>query len=66
MNKERAQELRNSSVWNDFVMEVDRLIAVELQKLRRCSPDEVVSMQSRIDTFEFIRNLPDTIIERES
>ena len=66
MNSERAQELRNSSLWNDFVLEVGTLMDSEMAKLRRCNPEDVTRIQTRIDTYEFIRNLPQAIIDRES
>ena len=66
MNTERARELQNSDLWNDFVVEVGRLMDSEMAKLRRCNPEEVTRIQTRIDTYEFIRNLPQAIIDRES
>lgn len=66
MSPERAVELKNSDLWNDFCREVDSLLASEMAKLRRCSPEDVIKIQARIDVYEFIRNLPQTIVDREA
>ena len=66
MNAERAIEIRNSELWNDINIELGDLIDIEMAKLRRCLPEDVIRIQTRIDTFEFIRSLPQNIIDRES
>lgn len=66
MNIEKAQELNNSSMWQEVQAELTTLMLAELSKLRTCKPEEVIKIQTRVDTIEFLKNLPTVIIERES
>lgn len=65
MTIEQAQELRNSTAWDNVVRELTRLIEVDMVKLRTCTADDLRRYQIRIETFEFIKNLPQTVIDRE-
>lgn len=66
MNLERAQEVKNSVLWTEIEKEISQLIEAEISTLRRCKPEDLVRVQARIETFEFIRNLPQVVIDRES
>ena len=65
MTIEQAQELRNSTAWDNVVKELSRMIDLDMAKLRTCTADELRRYQVRIETFEFIKNLPQTVIDRE-
>ena len=66
MNAETAIELRQSILWAEFIKEVDLKIDFEMSKLLRCSPEALGMIQSKIECYKSIINLPQDIIDRES
>jgi len=66
MTAERAQELRNSTLWNEVVLELGDMAKTEMNKLRVCKPEEVIKIQARLEIIEFLKVLPETAIDRDS
>lgn len=65
MNIETAKDLRNSKYWEAIVSEIDMLIKSEEIKLRKCSSEELKSIQRAIGLLESIKNIPENVIARE-
>ena len=66
MNPEQAKELKQSLLWAEFLKELGKRVDSSLEKLRRCSPEELPRVQERIQTLEGVSRLPDDVIDRES
>ena len=65
MNIETAKEVRNTLMWAALIEEVDIKIAYEASKLRTCKPEDLRSIQDRIDVYESIKRIPQDVIDRE-
>ena len=65
MGLERAQEVRENSLWKYICEEIDYRIILSEQKLRSCSKDELPVLQNRVTMLEEFRRLPEDVIERE-
>ena len=65
MNLEMAKEVRSSLIWKEIVGEIDKKVEWELQRLRSCTPDELVQIQARLACYESLTRLPADVIDRE-
>jgi len=65
MDIEQAKAIRSSSNWEQIRKELDSWINAEMQKMRFCSPDDLIRIQTTIEAFEKVKNLPTVVIERE-
>jgi hypothetical protein len=65
MDLELVKGLMQSAGWDELVKEIDKHIGIELQKLKRCDLDDVITIQARIYALEMLKKLPQDIIERE-
>jgi len=65
MNIETAKEVRNTLMWAALVEELDIKILYESTKLRTCKPEDLRSIQDRIDVYESIKRIPQDVIDRE-
>jgi len=66
MNIEKARAIRSSNHWDDVLKELDIWTSIELQKMRNCSSDQLVVIQTTIKAFEKVKLLPDIVIGRDS
>lgn len=66
MNIEQAREIQSSLNWKAILGEVDKRLNYEIQKLRKCKPEDLSIIQAKIDAYESIARLPGDVIERES
>jgi hypothetical protein len=65
MDLEAIKALRQSLGWEELIKEIDKHISIELQKLKRCDLDDVITIQARIYALELLKKLPQDVIERE-
>ena len=65
MTLDKAQEVRESLVWDNIVDEIDYRISAKLNTLRSCKQDELFLVQREIAVLEELRRLPEDVIERE-
>ena len=65
MELEQAREIRNSSIWEWVVCELDFRISSYEKVLRYVSSDKLVATQQKIQALEELKGLPDSVVERE-
>jgi hypothetical protein len=65
MDIEKAKAIRSSGNWAEVEKELDLWVHAELQKTKRCSPDNLVGIQTTIQAFEKVKNLPTIVVERD-
>ena len=65
MDLERGKALQSSLMWAGVSEEMDMFIYYETQKLKTCTAEELPTIQAKIAVYESVKNLPQTIIERE-
>ena len=65
MNIEKAKAIRSSANWEEVQKELDAWISTELRKMRECTEDQLVTIQTTIRAFEKVKLLPDIVIGRE-
>ena len=66
MDIKQAEDMKSSLIWSAIVNELELKIWYETQKLRSCQPEELKDIQSKIQAYESLKNLPDDIIDRLS
>ena len=67
MHLEEAKELIASELWRKVQQELDTRIASLLQTLSQATTwEETIKLQARIATMTELKNLPHSIVERES
>ncbi len=65
MSFEQAQELDNSTLWENVVNELDYRIACQEAKFRGCKPEDLKEVQNVINTLELLKRLPSDVKGRE-
>ena len=65
MSIETAKEVKNTLMWGALQEEIDIKINYEVSKLRTCKPEDLRSIQDRIDVYESIKRIPQDVIDRE-
>lgn len=66
MNAVQAKELKNTILWEEFKVEIDKKISYYSAKLTTCVVDELVSIQRQISALQSVKNIPDDVIDREN
>lgn len=64
MTYDDGVELKNSSLWEKVVVELNDRVDKCLQQLKVCGPEEFQELQMRIKGYEELRNLPQDVIDR--
>jgi hypothetical protein len=62
ISPERAKEIQESENWELMCKEIDNLIGMEVEKLKKCDKDELKSIQAGIKMLEKVKLLPGWII----
>lgn len=65
MTVDQAKDLKQLDIWKETCLEIDKLIKFEESKFRTCKPEEVVAIQNKIKVYESVKNLPQTVIDRD-
>ena len=65
MELEQAREIRNSSIWAWIECELDYRIKAYERELRYVNPDKLVAVQEKIQALEELKDLPNSVVERE-
>jgi hypothetical protein len=65
MNEHQAKELKSSSLWTYICNELEFRRTAELNRLVTCDRDEIDMVRTRINVYDEIKNLPETVIDRE-
>jgi hypothetical protein len=61
-----AKELQNSSLWTQVQKEIDHRVNALKNELITCEDKDLVRIRTKILTYEDLRNLPETVIERDA
>jgi hypothetical protein len=61
-----AKELKNSSLWEQVEKEIDFRVNALKNELITCKDIDLVRIRTKILTYEDLRNLPETVIERDA
>jgi hypothetical protein len=62
ISPERAEEIKQSENWGYICGEIDNMIAMEVENLKKCDKDDLKSIQAGIKMLEKVKLLPDWII----
>ena len=65
MTEQQAKSTRNSEAWAWVVNELDHRIAASMSNLMNCESSGLVRLQQRIKLLEEMKQLPDSVIQRE-
>lgn len=66
MTEDQARNLRESPLWESLKVELDYRIMTKLMALKRCTAEQVSSIQAEIRVYEEIIALPEGVINRET
>lgn len=61
-----AKELRSSSLWREVEKEIDFRVNALKNQLITCKDGDLISIRTKILTFEDLKNMPETVIERDA
>lgn len=65
MNLDQAREVKHSMLWTYVTDEIKFRIDCLLKDLKACKPEELIGIQTELNTWEQALNLPQDVIERE-
>jgi hypothetical protein len=65
MDREMALELGTSKLWEGVITEINTWIQADLNALKRCIPEELKIIQTRIQAYERLKELPSIVSDRE-
>lgn len=65
MTPEQAKELQQSLLWKEIVVELDKKVEFEQNKLLNCTAEELPVIQATVKCYMALTRLPADVIERE-
>lgn len=66
MDIRAAKELQNSSLWTEVQKEIDHRVNALKNELITCKDEDLVRIRTKILTYEDLKNMPETVIERDA
>lgn len=66
MDIRAAKELNNSSLWNEVVKEIDYRMNALKNELITCKDEDLIKIRTKILTYEDLKQMPETVIERDA
>lgn len=66
MDLRSAHELVNSSLWKAVEKEIDYRVNALKNELITCRDEDLVRIRTKILTYEDLKNMPATVIERDA
>ena len=61
-----AKELKNSSLWREVEKEIDHRVSALKNELITCQDEDLIRIRTKILTYEDLKNMPETVIERDA
>jgi hypothetical protein len=61
-----AKELKNSSLWREVEKEIDYRVNALKNELITCKDEDLIRIRTKILTYEDLKNMPETVIERDA
>jgi hypothetical protein len=61
-----AKELKNSSLWKEVENEIDFRVSALKNQLITCKDEDLITIRTKILTYEDLKNMPETVIERDA